>query len=100
MGVTMAEQETIILFNEAEATATIYTYNERLKAQIAEYARHNPDKMGENTLDKTGALHCELPKRDLRVLLKKPRSEKQLQASRENVRKMREKLNLSPSAEG
>jgi len=99
MSLSRLEQETIILFNEQESAASIYTHNDRLKAQITEYARRNPDKMGKNTLDKNGAVHCELPKSDLRVLLKKPRSEKQLRASRENVRKMHEKLGISPSAE-
>ena len=36
------EKETILNFNEAEATATIYTYNASLKRRLAEFSRKYP----------------------------------------------------------
>ncbi len=87
MKLALAERETIILFNEADADASVYTYNERLKEQAAEHAAHNPVKAGQYFIDDTGALHYTLPKSDLRVLFKKPRTEKQRQAALENIQK-------------
>jgi len=100
MKLTDLERETFILFNEREPAASIYTYNAKLQAQIAEYARQYPDKIGMTLTDTDGLLRCELPKSDLRILLRKPRSEKQLRASRENARKMRERLVSPKSAKG
>lgn len=97
MSLSRLEQETIILFNEQESAVSIYTYNERIKAQISEYAHRNPEKMSKNFIDETGALHCELPKSDLRVLLKKPPSEKQRQAALNNVAVMLEKRGIKPN---
>ena len=100
MNLTLAERETIILFNEADFDATVYTYNERLKAQAAEYAEQNPGKISGYNVDGTGALHMTLPKSELRILFKKPRSEKQRQVSRDNVRKALESRGISPSPDG
>ncbi|MDL2234112.1 molecular chaperone [Ruminococcaceae bacterium OttesenSCG-928-L11] len=99
MNLTQIEKETIILFNEGEPTATIYTHNEKLKAQFAEYTRQYPDVMTHSSVDEHGALHAMLPKTKLRILFRKPRSEKQQQVSMENARRFRERLQSSPSAE-
>lgn len=39
---TKYEKETIILFNEAEPTANIYTYNKALQNRLAKFSRENP----------------------------------------------------------
>ena len=39
---TKYEKETIILFNEAEPTANIYTYNKALQNRLAKFSRQNP----------------------------------------------------------
>ena len=43
MKLTKYEKETIILFNEAEDTASIYTYNAGLKKRLAAFSRKYPD---------------------------------------------------------
>ena len=42
MKLTKYEKETIILFNEAEDTASIYTYNAGLKKRLAAFSRKYP----------------------------------------------------------
>lgn len=98
MSLSLLEQETIILFNERESDAQIYTYNEKLKTRFAEYAAQYPDRISENKTDTSGALHCRLPKKDLRVLFRKPRSEKQIRASQESGRKLQERASLPMTA--
>ena len=39
---TKYEKETIILFNEAEPTANIYTYNKALQNRLAKFSKQNP----------------------------------------------------------
>ena len=40
---TKYEKETIILFNEGEGTASIYTFNAGLKKRLALFAKKYPD---------------------------------------------------------
>lgn len=40
---TKYEKETIVLFNEAEDTASIYTYNAGLKKRLAAFSKKYPD---------------------------------------------------------
>ena len=40
---TKVEKETIILFNEGESTASIYTYNAGLKKRLAAFSKKYPD---------------------------------------------------------
>lgn len=43
MNLTKIEQETIILFNEAEQTAEIYTHNRKLKQRLSAIRDERPD---------------------------------------------------------
>lgn len=43
MALSRLEQETIINFNEAEATAGVYTHNGRLKRRLEQLERDRPD---------------------------------------------------------
>ena len=40
---TKYEKETIILFNEGEDTASIYTYNASLRKRLALFSKKHPD---------------------------------------------------------
>lgn len=40
---TKYEKETIILFNEGEDTASIYTYNAGLRKRLANFGKKHPD---------------------------------------------------------
>ena len=45
MGLSRLEQETIILFNEAEPTAEIYTHNKKLREKLERLSQKHPDKI-------------------------------------------------------
>ena len=62
------EKETVINFNEAERTATIYTYNEALKTQLLELCLSHPEQVRQTAANHWGALTFELPKKWLRVV--------------------------------
>ena len=44
MKLTKIEQETIINFNEAERTASVYTHNEALKGRLLALCRTHPEQ--------------------------------------------------------
>ena len=60
------EQETIILFNEAEQTANVFTYNIRLKNKLKKLSEDYPDQV---TLeeDQGACVSYNLPKRWIRI---------------------------------
>ena len=45
MKLTNIEKETVINFNEAERTASVYTHNEALKRQLLELCRTHPEQV-------------------------------------------------------
>ena len=45
MELSRLEQETIILFNEAEPTAEIYTHNKKLREKLERLSQKHPDKI-------------------------------------------------------
>ena len=67
MKLTNVEKETVINFNEAERTASIYTHNEALKRQLAELCRTHPEQVRQTAANGWGGLTFELPKKWLRV---------------------------------
>ena len=64
---TNIEKETIINFNEAERTASVYTHNEALKRQLSELCRSYPEQVRQIAANGWGGLTFELPKKWLRV---------------------------------
>ena len=67
MKLTNVEKETVINFNEAERTASVYTHNETLKRQLLELCRTYPEQVRQTAANGWGGLTFELPKRWLRV---------------------------------
>ena len=67
MKLTKIEQETIINFNEAERTASIYTHNEALKRQLLELCQSHPEQVRQTAANRWGGLTFELPKKWLKV---------------------------------
>ena len=61
MNVTKYEQETIILFNEQEAAATIYTYNTGLRRTLISLCESHPAQVRQTEDNGIGALTFELP---------------------------------------
>ena len=67
MKLTNIEKETVINFNEAERTASIYTHNEALKRQLLELCRTHPEQARQTAANGWGGLTFELPKKWLKV---------------------------------
>ena len=61
------ERETVINFNEAERTGSIYTHNEALKRQLLELCRAYPEQVRQTAANGWGGLTFELPKKWLKV---------------------------------
>ena len=62
MKLTNIEKETVINFNEAGRTASIYTHNEALKRQLLELSRTYPAQIRQTAANSWGGLTFELPK--------------------------------------
>ena len=67
MRLTNIEKETVINFNEAERTASVYTHNEALKHQLLELCQTHPAQVRQTAANGWGGLTFELPKKWLRV---------------------------------
>lgn len=62
MNLTPAEKETIILTSEADETASVYTYDARLKAKLKQLHERFPDKIYPDEKMKYGAVSYIVPK--------------------------------------
>lgn len=67
MRLTNIEKETIINFNEAERTASIYTHNEALKGRLLKLCQTYPEQVRQTAANRWGGLTFELPKKWLKV---------------------------------
>jgi len=61
------EKETIILFNEAEKTASVYTHNTALREQLAALCGSHPEQVRRTADNGHGGLTFELPKKWLKI---------------------------------
>ncbi len=82
------ERETIILFNEADDTATVYTFNNALKKRLAAFAEKHPG-LCKLTVDDAvyGSVTYEIQKSRLSIRLVAPYTEERRKAARENAKK-------------
>lgn len=67
MSINRLEQETIINFNEAEPTASIYTHNGALKRKLAKLAAERPADVQHARSFPEGAEEYTVPKRWVKV---------------------------------
>ena len=72
MGLTNMERETIILYNEAEKIAEIYTHNGSLKKRIRHLTSLHPDLFKIINEDTNGGMVCTMPKKRMSVVLTSP----------------------------
>lgn len=79
---TKYEKETIILFNEAETTANIYTYNKALQNRLAKFSRENPSCARLVTSYPCGAVAYEVDKKRLSIRFTAPYSEERREKAR------------------
>jgi hypothetical protein len=76
------ERETILLFNEAEDTATIYTFNTDLKRRLAKFADSHPDLCTLTVNDtEYGSVTYEIQKSRVSIRLMAPYSEERRKAA-------------------
>ena len=80
MSISRIEQETVILFNEAEANASVYTYNGTLKRKLSGLCSTRPEEARQTKDDGRGGLTFEVPKRWVKVNAGPVYTEEQRQA--------------------
>ncbi|GFI23941.1 hypothetical protein IMSAGC011_02731 [Lachnospiraceae bacterium] len=67
MKLSKYEKETIIQFNEADQTASVYTYNNALKRQLIELCEAYPEQVHCTEDNDCGGLTFLLPKKWLKI---------------------------------
>ena len=83
---TKYEKETIILFNEGEDTASIYTFNAGLKKRLALFAKKYPDLCRHEKTHEQGGVSYVLDKSRLSIRLQPPMSEERRRKASENAK--------------
>ena len=83
---TKYEKETIILFNEGEDTASIYTFNAGLKKRLALFATKYPDLCRQEKAHEQGGVSYVLDKSRLSIRLQPPMSEERRRKASENAK--------------
>lgn len=88
--ISRLEQETVIVFNQAEQTADISTFKSSWITKLKEFAKEYPDLVTFVKEDKYGCATFTIPKRciSLRSPKKKEISEEQRQAMSERAKAM------------
>lgn len=79
MKLTLQEQETILLYNNGDKEAEIYTYDPKLIRKIEQAAKRRPDLYRITRRDSDGAVTCVFPKKWLTLQLREPISEEERQ---------------------
>ena len=83
---TKIEKETIVLFNEGEDKANIYTHNAGLKKRLAAFAKKYPDLCRLEKSNVQGGVSYELAKSRLSIRFLPPYSEERRQKASEYAR--------------
>lgn len=86
---TRLEQETIINFNEAEPTATIYTHNGALKRKLEALSDQRPAEAKRGRIFSDGGREYIVPKRWIKVNATRILSEAQREAALKNAKAAR-----------
>lgn len=92
---TKYERETIVLFNEAEVTANIYTYNTALKNRLAKFSKENPNCARLITEYPCGAVAYEIDKKRLSIRFTSPYSEERREKARKYAKEHNTVSNLN-----
>ena len=80
------EKETIINWNEAEDTASIYTFNADLKRRLAEFSRKYPQRCRLERITTEGSVTYVMDKSRLSIRLQPPYSEERRQKASQYAR--------------
>ena len=84
MELSRLEQETIILFNEAEPTAEIYTHNKKLREKLERLSQKHPDKITLESDQPGGAVTYTVPKKS--IVVQEPYSDERRKAASERAK--------------
>lgn len=72
MPLSMVERETIILFNEGEADAEVFTNNEKLRRKLEQAALRHPEIYHLKSMDQYGGVTYIFPKKRLDIRFREP----------------------------
>ena len=89
MSITKAEKETVILFDEADARAEVYTGNTKLKNRLARAACKHPQTYVLKYQNFDGGVSYEFPKRYLTVMFREPISDTDRERCKANCRNVK-----------
>lgn len=91
MELSKYEKETIIIFNEAEKTASVNTYNQSLIKQLREYNRKSPR---DYVINKDGEqyIECTVPKTMVKIKYPRNFSDEQRAKMSERMKTIRERI--------
>ncbi len=84
------EKETIILFNNAEQTASVYTHDSRLMRKLEEALEKYPDQC-QKTDESGESVTVEIPKKWINIMLPREYSEEGRKEMEERMARMRAK---------
>ena len=84
MKLTKYEEETVVLYNEAQSTASVYTHDPKLKEKLKRLSEKYPDKVVFNTENSSGGVTYTVPKKC--VLIKEPYSDERRKAASERAK--------------
>ena len=90
MRLTKFEKETIILFNESEDEASIYTYNAGLKNRLKKFSRQYPQLCHLKEKNKYGGVEYLIDKSRLSIHFQSPYSEERIEIVTQNLLKRME----------
>ena len=91
MNLTKVEQETIILFNEGEAAASVYTHNAALQRLLLELCETRPAQARQVEDNRRGGLTFEIPKKWVKIGPPRALSEAQKRVLEEMNQRNRER---------
>lgn len=91
MQLSRYERETIILFNEAESTASVFTCNKRLLRQMQTLCEKYPALVHQDKNNGMGGLSYTLPKKWVKIVPPQVRSEAQKRVLAEVNQRRRER---------
>lgn len=77
MKLTNLEKETVIVFNEADPTAEVFTYNGRMLRELAKLAGDRPDDVEHVSDNGNGASTYRVPKKWVKIRAKRILSEEE-----------------------
>lgn len=81
------EQETIILFNEQESEAEIYTHNKSLQKKLSGFCTKYPDHFVKKSDNGSGGLTYIIPKKRITVSAPRTMTPEQKEKARQNLKK-------------